>query len=762
MRAADRPRHRRRRSWTAPFLALALAVPALAALPAPTASAATAAVTISSSVSSSSVTSGSSVTVRSSYLQGGKAVTCCSLRLQERTSGAWRTVATLRPSKGKVSRTVRPTRTTSYRFITASGRTVSPVRTVTVRLATAASSKVTLSSKASASTVKPGTKVSITGYYRQGKLPISGYSVRLQQRTTGSWSTVRTVRPTSKGALKATVSPTRTTQYRWTTTSGKTVSTARKVTVSKAKSGVTVSSKASASKVVAGTSVKLTSQYRSDGVPVTCCFLRVQASTSGTWKTLRTLPPSSTGNYTYRVTPKVTTSYRFITTSGKTVSTVRKVTVTPRPSTPTPTPDPTPTPTPTPSPDPTPDPTPEPPGDTVPAAFSVAGKGFGHGLGMSQFGAYGMARAGRTSTEILEHYFTATTVATRTLPTDVAVQVIAKSDPDTLTFAIDDGIWRIRTAAGTTARDKIPSTTTGTLKIVGGKPVVVVGGTTYPAASERGATLRLHWSGTSYYASAGTPAVASLLRESGSSATHGRYRHGRLTVTVIDGHLNVVNELRFADEYLYGLGEMPSSWPQAALEAQAIAGRSYAYAKVAAKRRASCNCNVVDSTADQFFTGWNKENEGTNAVWGARWKAAVDAVTSGDKGRVVLHDGVVATTYYSSSTGGRTANSEDVWSAKVPYIRSVDDSWSQMAPGSLVNTNRVWTVTLSQAKAAQFFGLTGIVRIEVTGRWESGQARTMRATAADGRTAERTEKGDTFRTALGLLGGWIDGVTPKV
>lgn len=757
MRAADRPRHRRRRSWAAPLLALALAVPALAAVPAPTASAASGTVTISSSVSSSSVTRGSSVTVRGDYRQGGRAVTCCSLRLQERTSGAWRTVATLRPSKGKVSRTVRPARTTSYRFITTSGRTVSPVRTVTVRTSTAASAKVTLSSKASASTVRSGTKVSITGSYRQGTAPISRYSVRLQQRTTGSWSTVRTVRPTSKGSLRATVSPTRTTQYRWTTMSGKTVSKVRKVTVSKAASGVTVSSKVSSSKVVAGTSVTLTSRYRSDGTPVTCCFLRVQASTSGTWKTLRTLPPSSTGNYTYRVTPEVTTSYRFITTSGKTVSTVRKVTVTPRPTTP----DPTPTPTPTPTPDPTPDPTPAPPGDTVPAAFSVAGKGFGHGLGMSQFGAYGMAKAGRTSTEILEHYFTATNVATRTLPKDVAVQVIARSDPDTLTFAIDDGVWRIRTAAGTTARDKIPSTKSGTLKIVGGKPVVVVDGTTYPKSSERGATLRLHWSGTSYYASSGTPAVARLLRESGSPATHGRYRHGRLTVTVIDGHLNVVNELRFADEYLYGLGEMPSSWPQAALEAQAIAGRSYAYAKVDAKRRTSCNCNVVDSTADQFFTGWLKESEGTNAVWGNRWKAAVDAVTAGDKGRVVLHDGVVATTYYSSSTGGRTANSEDVWSAKLPYIRSVDDSWSQKAPGSLVNTNRVWTVTLSQARAASFFGLTDIVRIDVTDRWESGQARTMRATTADGRTAERTEKGDTFRTALGLLGGWIDGVTPK-
>ncbi|MBD9698953.1 SpoIID/LytB domain-containing protein [Flavimobilis sp. GY10621] len=752
--ARPRPRHRRRRAWTAPLLALVLAVPTLAAVAAPEASAASGTVTISSSVSRSTITRGTKVTVRGDYRQGGTAVTCCSLRLQQRTTGSWRTVATLKPAQGKVSRTVTPKVTTSYRFITTSGKTVSPVRTVKVRAATAASAKVTLSSSVSASKVKPGTKVTVTGYYRQGTKPISRYSVRLQQRTTGSWTTVRTVRPSSKGKLTTKVSPTRTTQYRWTTTSGKTVSPTRKVTVSKVASGVTVSSKASASRITAGTSVTLTSRYRSNGAPVTCCYLRVQASTTGSWKTLRTLPPSSTGNYTYRVTPTATTSYRFITTSGKTVSPVRKVTVTPRTNVPEQKPE-------APKPEPKPDPeTSAPPSATAPDAFTIAGKGFGHGLGMSQFGAYGMATAGRTSTQILEHYFTGTSVANRTLPEDVAVQVIAKSDPDTLTFTIDSGMWRIRTAKGTTARDKIPSGTTGTLKIVGGKPVVVVGGTTYPKASERGATLRLHWSGTEYYQSTGTPAVARLLRESGSAATHGTYRHGRFTVTVIDGHLNVVNELRFADEYLYGLGEMPSSWPQAALEAQAIAGRSYAFGKVAAPRRAACNCNVVDSTSDQFFTGWTKENEGTNGYYGKRWQAAVDAVTSGTKGRVVLHDGGVATTYYSSSTGGRTANSEEVWFEKIPYIRSVDDPWSQQAPGDLRKTNRVWTSTLTQAQAASIFGLTDIARIEVTETWASGQAKTLRATSVDGRTVDRSEQGDRFRTLLGLPGGWIDKVTP--
>ncbi|QIK82874.1 SpoIID/LytB domain-containing protein [Sanguibacter sp. HDW7] len=771
-------RHRRR-SWAAPLLALLLAVPTLAVATAPAANAAPGKTTISSTVSRASVTKGSKVIVSASYRQGGKAVTCCSLRLQQRTTGDWRTVATLKPVKGKVSRTVTPSVTTSYRFVTTSGRTVSPTRKVTVRTPTAATSKVTLTSSVSATKAKPGTKVTIRGYYREGTKPISRYSVRLQQRTTGAWSTVRTVRPSSKGALTAVVTPARTTQYRWTTTSGKTVSPVRTVTVSKVTSGVTVSSKASASTITEGTSVTLTSAYRSNGVPVTCCYLRVQSSTSGPWRTLRTLAPSSTGNFTYRVSPKVTTSYRFITTSGKTVSTVRKVTVKPRVTAP-----------------PPPNdgsgsdgsgnngaPENGTPGngtsDPIPAAFTIDGSGYGHGLGLSQYGAYQMAREGWTSTQILEHYFTGTKVADHTLPKDVAVQVYGGSDPAQTVFSIDRGTWRVRgeraDGTGFDARAGLSKDMTGTLSVVDGEPVITIAGVEYPKPADRRGVLRLHWSGTEFYlGKTGPDTVARLTRTDGGAATHGLYRHGRMKVTVIDGRLNIVNELRFADEYLYGLGEMPSSWSTAALEAQAVAGRSYALGLMGVTdaapqgvRRPSCDCNVVDSTRDQNFVGWKKEGEGADQQWGKRWKAAVDNVTtSRSKGRVVLDGDRVAVTYYSSSTGGRSANSEDVWSGKVSYIRSVDDRFSLTAPG---NSFALWssnkanprTVQLTQARASSLFGLPDVVTIEVVARYSSDQAKSLRATSSTGRTSTWTAKADTFRTTLGLPGAWIRSIEPR-
>ncbi|MGP7959886.1 SpoIID/LytB domain-containing protein [Sanguibacter sp. A247] len=714
-------------------------------------------VTLSSSVSATKVRAGAKVTVKGTYRQGSAPISRYSVRLQKRTSGAWTTVRTVKPSRtGTLKTTVKPSRTTQYRWTTTSGKTVSKARKVTVTATSASSAKVTLSSAVTKTKVSSGTKIKVTGYYRQGKKAITRYSVRLQQRTTGSWTTVRTVRPSSTGKLSATVSPTRTTQYRWTTTSGKTVSTARKVTVAARTSGVTVSSKISATTVREGTSVTLTSAYRSNGAPVTCCYLRVQASTSGAWKTLRTLAPSASGNFTYRVTPKVTTSYRFITTSGKTVSSVRKVTVTPRSAAP----------------------SDDVPGSNtsgkIPTAFTIDGSGYGHGLGLSQYGAYQMAREGKSSTQILQHYFTDTKVADRALPDKVAVQVIGKHDPNSVTFAIDDGTWRVRTATGTSALTDISDETQGTLTVVDGKPVIVIDGVTYPKASERGATLRLHWSGTSAYKPTGTAAVARLLTTSGRAATHGTYRHGRFTVTVIGGHLNVVNDLEFAREYLYGLGEMPSSWPLEALEAQAIAGRSYALGLMKVSDdapqgvlRASCACNVVDSTADQFFTGWKKEGEGTDQRWGKRWKAAVDSVTSSSTtGRVVLAGSHVAVTYYSSSTGGRSANSEDVWSQKVSYIRSVDDAYSLKAPGNSFalwssSTTNPRTVTLTQARAAALFGLPDVVTIEVTERYSSEQAKSLRATSSTGATATWTAKADKFRTTLGLPGAWIRSIEPR-
>ncbi|MDP9341677.1 MAG: SpoIID/LytB domain-containing protein [Actinomycetota bacterium] len=134
--------------------------------------------------------------------------------------------------------------------------------------------------------------------------------------------------------------------------------------------------------------------------------------------------------------------------------------------------------------------------------------------------------------------------------------------------------------------------------------------------------------------------------------------------------------------YLYGLGEVPSDWPMEAMEAQADAARTYAFYVVdwRGQQRTDhgpCNCGLYDTTTDQVYAGWDKENQG------AGWLQAVDATD----GEVVTYNGDLVLANYYSSSGGYTENNENVWfDQPIPYLRAVCD------PGDYTSSNpiRVW------------------------------------------------------------------------
>jgi SpoIID/LytB domain protein len=133
-------------------------------------------------------------------------------------------------------------------------------------------------------------------------------------------------------------------------------------------------------------------------------------------------------------------------------------------------------------------------------------------------------------------------------------------------------------------------------------------------------------------------------------------------------------------EYLYGLGEVPSSWPTTALKAQAIAARTYAFTKAAStQHRSVCDCALYASSFDQVYAGWDKEG----ALDGDRWVRAVDDTDD----RVVVDAGDTIQAFYMSSSGGFTEDNENVWGGTpIGYLRGVCD------PGDYVadNPNRVW------------------------------------------------------------------------
>lgn len=401
----------------------------------------------------------------------------------------------------------------------------------------------------------------------------------------------------------------------------------------------------------------------------------------------------------------------------------------------------------------------------VPSSFRLSGSGYGHGVGMPQYGAYELSRRGATGRAILERYYTGASVGYDTTPLGIWVQVYGPDPSGTSSTAGDrgrttsvtvrGGEWRLlKSGAGTVAKSAQDTTLTITTT-TSGAVRVTVDGTAY-----QGDLFRIQWSGTRFWRATGNPSIATV------KGAHGEYRHGQLTVTARSGIPNITNDLRINTEYLYGLAEMPSSWAlgggAAALAAQATVARSYAALKSTV--RSGCRCHVVDDVRDQNFTGWKKENEGTGGRYGALWKAAVDATTrSLTEGRMLTYGGRPVEAHYFSSSGGRTAHSEEVWSSRIPYERSVADPYSKVAPG---NSYASWTRTITQEQARLLFDLPNVASIKVTSRWTSGQARTITATNLRGTTRTVSGSADAVRAKVGarttagsLPAAWITGIT---
>ena len=135
--------------------------------------------------------------------------------------------------------------------------------------------------------------------------------------------------------------------------------------------------------------------------------------------------------------------------------------------------------------------------------------------------------------------------------------------------------------------------------------------------------------------------------------------------------IDVVNELGF-DTYLYGLAEVPQSWPEAVLDAQVIAARSYAWRSI--QRGTFRDYDICATVACQVFRG-AEVLLGTN---GDRWRDAVDRTS----GQVLMHDGEPILARYFSTSGGRTYGNEEVFesSGPRPYLRAIADPYDALSP----------------------------------------------------------------------------------
>jgi len=383
----------------------------------------------------------------------------------------------------------------------------------------------------------------------------------------------------------------------------------------------------------------------------------------------------------------------------------------------------------------------------VPATFAFQGSGYGHGVGMSQIGARAKALAGESATAILQYYYTGTLVETVT-----DTQILRVNIGNLLTSAklrSDSKGASLHLFAGDLGETQtavplltFPSKTSLNVALSNGVIAISATRGSSTKAITTGTNFTLRWSGTRYQE--GPPTVVSLT----SGGATKRYLHGQISLKVIRDktvgkRLAIINSVRLQDEYLWGISEVPSSWPAQALEAQAIASRTYAYTK-SSKIRTACDCHLYATISDQTFVGYSKESE---PKFGEIWKAAVNRTA----GMVITHGGKPITAYFSSSSGGTTETSEHAWGTATPYAMSVPDSASVDIAFNPRFAN--WTREIPQSLVAQAFALPNVLSLTVLSINPAGSVALIQAISSDG--SFEVLRGETFRSRSKLPSAWF-------
>jgi len=379
----------------------------------------------------------------------------------------------------------------------------------------------------------------------------------------------------------------------------------------------------------------------------------------------------------------------------------------------------------------------------VPASFTFQGSGYGHGVGLSQMGARYMALAGQSSEQIIKYYYKDVAIEQRDDSKILRVNIghlLTTAKISTATKGSQLQI--IQGEAGNESVLPVSSLADSiSFSIIGStvSPRVTLGKTTQVLTRSRTFTIR--WAGTRYLEGPDT-----LISVNHSGVTQ-KLRYGQIQVKAIKSpsgyRIAMTNSVRLADEYLWGISEMPSFWPDAALEAQAIASRTYALSK-AGIYRSACDCDLYGSISDQTFLGYSKEIE---KKYGVIWK---DIVTR-TAGLTITQAGIPITAYFSSSSGGKTELAINAWGSSKAYTQIVDD------PGSLdlvLNPRFVtWSREVPQSVIAAAFVLSDVVSLEILGVNESGTVAQIQATSSTG--VKVALRGETFRSRTKIPSAWF-------
>ena len=333
--------------------------------------------------------------------------------------------------------------------------------------------------------------------------------------------------------------------------------------------------------------------------------------------------------------------------------------------------------------------------------FAISGRGWGHGVGMSQWGANGFARRGYDYRRILAHYYRGTTIGKAPV---AQVRVLLAGSKPTLTIS-SEAPYRVRDASGKT-------------RTLVGKQVIGQGLKVKAKRAKRRTALE--------------PPLVFLPGD--EPLRLGRRYRGTIRVDKVGKRLRAINVVGL-EQYLAGVvpAEVPDDWPDEVLKAQAVAARSYALAT----RKVGGAFDLFPDVRSQVYRGVDEEEDSTNA--------AVDETA----GEVLTYGGRVIIAYFHSTSGGRTASVEDVWpgSKPTPYLTGVDDPYDTISP------HHIWGPVLVPAGRLQRL-------LKAPGRLLDVQTTTNASLRADsvigvGSGGEGSAKAGVVRRELGLRSTWF-------
>ncbi|MDQ2984574.1 MAG: SpoIID/LytB domain-containing protein [Actinomycetota bacterium] len=335
--------------------------------------------------------------------------------------------------------------------------------------------------------------------------------------------------------------------------------------------------------------------------------------------------------------------------------------------------------------------------------FFVVGRGWGHGIGLSQYGAYGFAQHGYRAERIVKHYYAGTTIGLaplsrvrillgegRSRVSIASKEAFAVRDGKGKTHPLDPGTYNVGTSF------KVKDDPSGPAKVL-----------QYPLTF--------------------VPGLQPL-------ALDGSGYRGSIRLNKRGSSLQVVNVVGL-EPYLWGVvpSEMPRDWSQEALKAQAIVARSYA----AAHLHSGGGFDLYQDTRSQVYRGIRGEAASSNAA------------VSATAGKVVLYRGKVANTFFFSTSGGRTASVEDVWptSSPIPYLKSVADPYDSISP------HHTWgPFRITPGALARRLHVPGrLVSVDIAAA-RSGRVKNVIATGSGGQV---TLSGSDVKSALGLRSTWF-------